>query len=272
MAKKKKEIKIKNVSGNVTISKGQQGGITASNVSTPEPDKKRPKTWSLEIILTGIGTLIAVLTYFGFQKDFFKKEPQPVQQSAVDSSKVIPFNIDSIKKATPILDTVIKNKPTTMSDKKKKPEQPIKVENVKGDVVISQNQTGGITAHTVNVGVGYRHLNAETHSQFISALSVEPKEKIVLKALMFDVETQNLCAEIHEVFKKTGWTIRGPIWEGNPNGPRDKVYFVAPDAKAQNTNSVLIYNWLINNKLNMQPELRGDSVDEFIIYVGSNQP
>src|SRR5205085_12499018 len=121
---------------------------------------------------------------------------------------------------------------------------------VKGDVVISQNQTGGITAHTVNVGPTHRHLDPGTINQFVSGVNAEPNEKIVLKALMFDVETQNLCREIHEVFKKTGWTIRGPIWEGDPNGPRDKVYFVAPDAKAQNPSSVLIYNWLNSNKLN----------------------
>lgn len=147
--KQNSKISIDNVSGDVVISKSQKGGIT-SHQTTVETKNKKNKTFfnNRYILLIGfIASTLTILAYFGLQPTKLDKtEIKNVDRiSKLDSSKNI---IDTITKK----DTIKKfDKVMKRNEEKSKKEKPISIGDVAGDVVISQNQTGGITAHSVNI-------------------------------------------------------------------------------------------------------------------------
>jgi len=104
--KKKGEISIGHVSGDVTISQDQKGGKTLHS------ERKKifflDKKWKWRIIVSTLAAIATVLTYFGISP----------------------------------------NKESIMSKDKK---DGLSIGKIEGNAVISQNQSGGITAHTINI-------------------------------------------------------------------------------------------------------------------------
>lgn len=73
------------------------------------------------------------------------------------------------------------------------------------DKVISYNQSGGITAHTVNVERPQRHIDNNLRNQIRREL---PKERpINLTCLLGDSETYQLASEILDFLLSEGFTV-----------------------------------------------------------------
>lgn len=160
-------IHIEKVKGNVVISQGQKGGVTTHdhNTNSPLAPKKKPFYETILFWFGVIASILTVLAYFGYQPQL-KKDSKPITTGAPQST---------IKK-TPSKDTSqhkkLKLKKRVMSNEgNKSNEKPISLGNVKGDVVISQNQKGGITAHTVNItSEKYQELDSKVKSEVIENL------------------------------------------------------------------------------------------------------
>ncbi len=81
-------------------------------------------------------------------------------------------------------------------------------EGKKGDTVTSYNQSGAITAHTVNVGTVPRHVDQETRQAIRSSI---PKSALVaLGAAWGDAEALDYATEIYGFMKPTAARISRP--------------------------------------------------------------
>jgi hypothetical protein len=67
--------------------------------------------------------------------------------------------------------------------------------------VTSYNQSGGITAHTVNIGPQKRKLNATLKQQLLSLPRTNP---ITVMAMMGNAESMDFAIEIHEFMQSAG--------------------------------------------------------------------
>ena len=73
--------------------------------------------------------------------------------------------------------------------------------------VTSYNQSGGITAHTVNVGAQPRHFNAETAAQLTQMIQKGKPVNVV--AVMGDQEAFQFAAEIKAYLESQGYAVSG---------------------------------------------------------------
>jgi len=124
--KKKKDSKINigNVKGDVVISQNQNGGITSHETSTNTEKQKIKSIFNNKYVLAIglIAAILGILGYFGLR---------PSNENKENHSKI---------------NTTMEKRKSDSNEKKL-----ISIGEVKGDVVISQNQTGGITAHSVKI-------------------------------------------------------------------------------------------------------------------------
>jgi|688.fasta_scaffold111990_3 hypothetical protein len=67
--------------------------------------------------------------------------------------------------------------------------------------VTSYNQSGGITAHTVNIGPQKRKLNSALQQQLLSLPKTRP---ITIIAMMGNSESMDFAIEIHEFMQSAG--------------------------------------------------------------------
>lgn len=74
--------------------------------------------------------------------------------------------------------------------------------------VKSYNQSGGITAHTVNLGPQPRKINSKLQDIILTSLPRDQKIRIV--AVMGDAEALQLAFEILEFMKRSGFNVEGP--------------------------------------------------------------
>lgn len=142
--KKASKITFKNIKGNIVTSNNQSGGITAHE-NNSKSDRKKQLFETVGFWIALVASVVTILTYLGLQPKTVTQTPFVVSNS-VDHSKH-----SIITDTIPKRGRLIKKKNMANSEEKTPTEKPITVGNVKGDVVISQNQTGGITAHTVNI-------------------------------------------------------------------------------------------------------------------------
>jgi hypothetical protein len=79
--------------------------------------------------------------------------------------------------------------------------------------ITSYNQSGGITAQNVNLGIVPRRLDDNGRSQIRSLI---PKsKKVVVSAALGDGEACQLAAEVFAFMKADGWDVEGvnqSIW------------------------------------------------------------
>lgn len=98
--------------------------------------------------------------------------------------------------------------------------------------VTSNNQQGGITAHTVNIGNQQRVLQ-KIHIDYISSNIPDKETPIELTAQMGDPEAYNFCNEIREYLLKQGYTKVGPIDTMLPFTPTFGQIIEVKDGKAR---------------------------------------
>ncbi len=79
--------------------------------------------------------------------------------------------------------------------------------------VTSYNQSGGITAGTVNIGPQPRSLaNPNTDELKKQILRELPRDKpIVIQAVMSDTESMSFAEEIHAFLKSNGFQLDGEV-------------------------------------------------------------
>jgi len=75
--------------------------------------------------------------------------------------------------------------------------------------VVSVNQTGGITAHTVNVEPTARHVDEKFIDQLNQYLPKDKEKTIKIEAVLGDQETFQFATEIKDYLESRGWKIEG---------------------------------------------------------------
>ncbi len=174
MAKKKSNIRIDYVKGDVTISQDQSGGTTTHETRT-DTDKKASK--SKLSIITGIvvvASIVTILTYFGVK---------PIKENKMPKDE----------------------------------EEKISIGDVNGDVVISKNQSGGITAHEVIIQRtdSYHSLSSQHSDKLIANLKkIQSKYNHLDIKIFLDTESNNanrtkLETELVDILTTAGFDTRG---------------------------------------------------------------
>jgi hypothetical protein len=210
---KKHSISIKNVAGSVVSSNNQSGGTTAHSVnnnviSNTVSSKKESFFSKWYVQLFGFfSAVLTILAYFGYQPRTSTHQPQRLnsKQNVVSLHKPVTklaITSDTIKKKK-----VTSKKKNMFGKENKNP--PINLGNIRGDVVISQNQTGGITAHTVNqYGKPIpeaRHISSEDKNR----LSTFDKNNLIIVVIsMVDAEANNYGGELINYLKANGYNLQ----------------------------------------------------------------
>jgi len=210
MAKEKNSpIHIKGVKGNVVISQNQSDGITTHQHDTSPAHSKKKVFYKK--ILYWIGAASAILTilgYFGIQIKS-KEDKKPIVKTSHAKSKI---DSTTLPVKSLISQDATKHKIRHLK-KKKMPNnennKPLSVKNVQGDVVISQNQSGGITAHTVvqNFGPSQpepRHLNSQDE-QRLNQLDKYHQLSVLIS--MSNREANSFGGEIINYLKSRGHDV-----------------------------------------------------------------
>lgn len=164
-----KNIDIKKVEGDVVVSQNQKGGITGHTVSGA--------TSSLPVtsFLKRFGWWIALAASLVTVLSYFGFGPK-LKERIMDQQNN---------------------------------ENPISFGNVSGDVVISQNQSGGQVAHTINnFGPPKRNIDSKMRDQIISALAGSKPNQIGFASTQGDVEAHEFKQQLIEVFKSAGWQVQ----------------------------------------------------------------
>ena len=99
------------------------------------------------------------------------------------------------------------------SGKKKSTENPISVGDVSGNVVIAQNQIGGITAHTVNVNREKQLSNRDKQAilDFIETVKIRDNfDPTSFEIAMVNNSNGNkIASQIEALLKEHGYTMNG---------------------------------------------------------------
>ncbi|OMP75570.1 hypothetical protein [[Flexibacter] sp. ATCC 35208] len=185
-----KGIKIGSVKGDVVVSTDQSGGVTAhtSNSAPPVPPKTF-WTWFV-VIVTVLASIVTILAYFNIYPFSKTQGKQPLP--------------DTVTKVTPKIEQEkpnISKQPKTMNESHKK-ETPINIGTVTGDVTISQNQTGGITAHTVYVN---KPLPRELNDDDQRVLKSLNKEYLISVTVIMGNESQKYGTQIIDFLQSNGY-------------------------------------------------------------------
>lgn len=143
--KSNNKIEIHKVEGDVVISQDQKGGSTSH---TTEKIKISPnRKWTIISLIVFASSVVTILAYFGIQ---FSSNQETIKPAEVNQVQI---NADTmINKQVEIPQIAIKG--NKMLDKKE--EKPINIGKVEGDVIISQNQSGGITAKNIEINTDRR--------------------------------------------------------------------------------------------------------------------
>ncbi|HZY36731.1 MAG TPA: hypothetical protein VFE53_08795 [Mucilaginibacter sp.] len=215
--KNSSNININNVKGNVVVSNNQSGGITANGHNIIPPSAKRKPFYNNVILWVGlIGSILTILAYFGLQPK--SKENKNLGLPAI-SRKLNTTSIPHPVKSVTLFDTIkpkkhhLRKKIMENKGEKDTNKKPIYVDNVKGDVVISQNQSGGITAHTVNINEE-KVFNQADRINLLNFIETV-KKKYNFNPTCFTISMVNnsngnkIASQIETVLKEQGYTMKG---------------------------------------------------------------
>lgn len=223
MKNKKSNINIKNVMGDVVISQDQKGGSTFSGNKRAKPIKKEISKIKLSVIIVTIASTLSILTYFGIQpgnKSPVKEKPATI--SATESSDSIDSNNTKSEEATTnkteSKNQSISGEENKMTEHKDKvdiesdpnnPENTISTGDVEGNVVISQNQSGGQIANTINnYGPLKRTIIPDVKQKMLTDLIKYSGHKIGFASTQGDKEASKFKEILIGIFKEAGWNVQ----------------------------------------------------------------
>jgi len=116
---------------------------------------------------------------------------------------------------------------------------------VQGPLVISQNQSGGQTAATINnFGPPKRTLAIETRAAMIAALRSAPPAVVGIASTQGDSEASDFKSLLANVFKEAGWTVVDAGWFMFFGDHKGLMLTVAPDAALDHPAAVALVNAL----------------------------
>jgi hypothetical protein len=183
-------IQIGTVHGDFISSQGQQGGTTSHQNNENKPGKPKKSFFkSVGFIITIAAAIVTILGYFGITgkfnskiplRDSLKKGTNPISIITKDTNKMPTNNVP------------FKQKHHKKMNQNKGEEKPIKIGDVSGDVVISQHQSGGITAHTVNITSDkYQEFNNEAKIKLIEDLKLLLNKYTTHPSFIINIESGN---------------------------------------------------------------------------------
>ncbi len=216
------KISIQRVDGDVVISQNQHGGLTShTSVTDIVQEERKGRSllkWLIYVLIPLLAAIVTILGYLGVHptKNKLLNEKQSNQVTGgnsgdgIKTQKVQEKAVKKQAKQSPIEKV---NQPLADKENEKtldrKEDKSISIGNVGGNAVISQNQSGGITAHTVNVGPQARKLTKEQKVAFVDYLRNNPKGDIIIEVKGPDKEPNDFANELEELLKQSGWNIRG---------------------------------------------------------------
>ena len=165
----KKGIHIKKVQGDVVISQNQTDGVTAHKVGTD--DESPSKRSILKRFGWWIASVASLVTIMGYLGLSPKQKEKSMDQKSAQS--------------------------------------PISFRDVSGDVVISQNQSGGQVAHTINnFGPHKRTVDSNMRNKILNVLAQSKPGRIGFASTQGDVEAHEFKQQIMEVFRSADWEVQ----------------------------------------------------------------
>lgn len=190
-----KKIEIGKVEGDVIISQNQTGGVTSHSFN----NTKRKRNWTIASIIFLLAAIVTILTWIGVT-------PKLNSDIIVPKSNNTHPIIDTSKK-TNMINNKIRIRQENKMDRKKI-ENPINIEKVGGDVVISQNQSGGQVAHTINnYGPTKRTITSEIKAKMLVELKKYSGQKIGFASTQGDMEAADFKNILINVFREGGWNV-----------------------------------------------------------------
>jgi len=235
MSDNKGNIKIGKVRGDVVISNDQQGGTTVHSFGTQQKRGLRILKWMVSIvaILSGLAAIFTWMHWFPFNE--IKK-----QQAAYVHVPKQAFRSDSQ------LSHLLKLK-KTMFKKKMKDDHAkgVNIGNVTGDVVISQDQHGGITAHTVNIHKTPNRI-LQNPTELISKLKSLKPVGYRLQYSTTDNETITFAHLLDSVLQAAGWKNVGVIQQMFP--PYSNGIRICSIKETPETIALANYLWVAFNE------------------------
>jgi hypothetical protein len=262
MKKKNSDISIKKITGNVIISQGQKGGVTADEINLSEKKTEKKSFFQNKYVqLIGlISAILGTLSYFGFQpdpKNNIENQNTIKEMSIQDTIKTLKENLKRKNEKAP----TIKNE-YNISEK----ENPISVENITGDVVISQNQSGGQTAKTIINQIPEKRNILKKEDILKSYLEKAQPAECEIHILMNDLEAYDLAIQIKSVLDNAGW-ITGSVIKGL-GGYYPPGITITRDKESNASNNLLEGLFLTGLKnVTGQQEFKGSKI---AIYIGPN--
>lgn len=213
-------VQIGTVHGGVTISHNQTGGITAGqHTAGPAGHSEGPSGLTPlqkgAAIATIVAAILALLTWLGYTLN-----QAPAPSLAPSRSITIPAEpkvpAEPKTQEPPIQRSEEKQKAKLPAPRKEgKPvnsDQKISIGQVTGDVVISNNQSGGITAKSVTINAK-RSLTPETADKLRELLAPYRGSTVKITSLFGDGEAFQYAAQFQKVFEAAGWKVDG-VYQG----------------------------------------------------------
>jgi hypothetical protein len=204
----KDPIIIGKVEGDVTISQGQTGGITANVVGTAGGNGRPFKLSRIAAFATIASAIIAFLTWLNVS---------PVRD------KVAPV----LPTLHPVAQKTDKESKAQEGRRMAEDDKNISIGEAKGDVAISINQSGGITANKVTIADPPRLLTQSQREVIIQTLRQFPGQTISVHQLG-DGEAGPYGQQITKAILDAGWNVN-INWSGMALPPVYGVICQVPD-------------------------------------------
>ncbi len=119
----------------------------------------------------------------------------------------------------------------------------------------------------LNLSVQRRTILPDAAKILVDHLVQLPSEKIELRYLMNDAETQNFSFLLKDIFVKSNWSVIGEL-QVFPNKPMKNIVMGVPEKKKDDMTVLILYNWFNQNGFKPIAELLKDK-DEIVVLVGS---
>ena len=139
----------------------------------------------------------------------------------------------------------------------------ISIGTVHGDSVISQNQTGGITAHTVNIGTPTRRITVGAAEELKNSLKRLPALSCELEIIAGDSEARVLAATLTQVLQDSGWQAGVSAESMFPFIPRNLII----EYPANNPAAKEFIDWA--RRVGLKPDARPSQIERVHIIVGT---
>jgi len=254
--KSNSKIEIGNVKGDVIISQDQKGGITSHSVNDNKPNRRRK--WAISSVVFFIAAVVTILTYLNID---LPNDSMNSKQDVQNSNILLSDTTNEISNADSSTTITSEVKMT-----KKKDEKTTMIDKVEGDLVISYNQTGGQTAHTINnYAPMKRPISPSVKTKMLEILNKFSDQKIGFASTQGDREAAKYKNLLMSIFNEGGWNVIDMhtfMFFGDKEGLVVTIPFKAPE-----TGIPQVVASILSLTGNTVSGNRGDMANECEVYV-----